>query len=219
MSLPDFEQISLTVFVLTFAGGIVTGSNPCCFMLFPAVCGYLCGYCVPSFLRCLWLSSLFAFGVATATALLGLIAVFVGGFFGSLPTSLHYLLPLIPIVMGLHLLGVFKFKLPGLTDWKPVRTGAVGAYLTGLLFSLVILPCATPILASVLSVAATSGRLISGTALLFVYGVGIGVPLIVVGTSIGLVSRFKQIERWWPSVNNISGALLILLGLYLLWQA
>lgn len=215
----DLEQFSLTAFLLTFVGGIVTGSNPCCFMLFPAVCGYLCGYSVPSFKRCLLLSSLFALGVATATAFVGLIATLIGGFFGDLPRPVHYLLPFIPIVMGLNLLGVFKFKLPGLTNWKPVRTGAVGAYLTGLIFSLVILPCATPILASVLSVAATDGRALYGTALLLTYGLGIGVPLVIVGTSIGLVSRLKKIERVWPKINKISGIVLIGLGLYLLWLA
>ena len=215
----DLEQFSLTVLLVTFVGGIVTGSNPCCFMLFPAVCGYLCGYSVPSFKRCLLLSSLFALGVATATAFVGLIATLLGGFFGDLPTPFRYLLPFVPIVMGLNLLGVFNFTFPGLTDWKPVRTGALGAYLTGLLFSLVILPCATPILASVLSVAASNGRLLYGTTLLFVYGLGIGVPLVIVGTSIGLVSRFKTIERHWPLVNKISGVILIILGLYLFWLA
>ncbi len=219
MTASDLEQFSLTALLLTFVGGIVTGSNPCCFMLFPAVCGYLCGYSVPSFKRCLLLSSLFALGVATATAFVGLIATVLGGFFGDLPTPFRYVLPLVPIVMGLNLLGVFNFKLPGLTDWKPIRTGAVGAYLTGLLFSLVILPCATPILASVLSVAATNGHLLYGTTLLFVYGLGIGVPLVIVGTSIGLVSRFKTIERHWPLVNKISGVILIILGLYLFWLA
>lgn len=219
MTVPNFEQFSLTAFLLTFVGGIVTGSNPCCFMLFPAVCGYLCGYSVPSFKRCLLLSSLFALGVATATAFVGLIASLIGGFFGDLPRPLRYLLPLIPIVMGLNLLGVFDFKLPGLTNWKPVRTGALGAYLSGLLFALVILPCATPILASVLSVAATDGRALYGTALLLTYGFGIGVPLVIVGTSIGLVSRLKQVERLWPAINKVSGVILIGLGLYLLWLA
>lgn len=219
MTATDLEQLSLTAFLLTFVGGIVTGANPCCFMLFPAVCGYLCGYSVPTFKRCLLLSSLFAIGVATSTAFIGFIATMLGNLFGDLPTPLRYLLPLTPIVMGLNLLGVFDFKLPGVTNWKPIRTGALGAYLTGLVFSLVILPCATPILASVLSVAGTNGHLFYGTSLLFIYGLGIGVPLVIVGTSVGLVSRLKQVGRHWQLVNKISGLILISLGLYLLWLA
>lgn len=187
--------------------------------MIPAVCGYLCGYSIPTFWRCFSLSVLFALGVATATALLGLIVVLAGGIFGSLPPPVHYLLALIPIGMGLHLLGAVKLKLPGLTNWKPVRTGTVGAYLTGLLFSLVILPCATPILASILSVAAVQGNAPYGTLLLFVYGAGIGVPLVLFGTSIGLVARFRSISHWWTYINQLSGVILILTDLYLLWRA
>lgn len=215
----DFEQISLMVFVLTFLGGVVTGFNPCCYTLIPAVCGYLCGYSAPSLRRCLLLSILFALGVATATALLGLIVVLIGGFFGEIPAAVYYILALVPIVMGLHLLGAIKLKLPGLTNWKPISTGAVGAYLTGLVFSLVILPCATPVLASVLSVAAGQGGLLFGTSLLFTYGAGIGVPLVLFGTSIGLVARLRSISHWWTRINQLSGVMLILTGLFLLWRA
>lgn len=219
MNPPDFEQLSVMTFVLTFLGGIITGFNPCCYTLLPAVCGYLCGYSVPTFKRCFLLSILFALGVATATALLGLIVVLIGGFFGDLPPTVYFILALVPVVMGLHLLGVINLKLPGLTDWKPVREGVIGAYLTGLVFSLVILPCATPVLASVLAVAAGQGGLLFGTSLLFTYGAGIGVPLVLFGTSIGLVARLRPAARWWSVINQISGVFLILTGLYLLWRA
>lgn len=79
---PDIDQISITAFVLTFIGGVVTGFNPCCYTMVPAIVGYLGGYCEPSVKRCSWLSGWFALGVATATALLGLVVVLVGGFFG-----------------------------------------------------------------------------------------------------------------------------------------
>jgi cytochrome c-type biogenesis protein len=219
MDTPNFEHLSLMAFFLTFIGGVITGFNPCCYTMIPAVCGYLCGYSVPTFKRCFLLSSLFALGVATATALLGLVVVLIGGFFGGLPSTLYFLLALVPIVMGLHLLGAVKLKMPGLTNWKPVRTGAIGAYLTGLVFSMVILPCATPVLASVLSFAAGRGGLLFGTGLLFTYGAGIGVPLVLFGTSIGLVARLRSAARWWSVINQISGVILILTGLYLLWRA
>jgi cytochrome c biogenesis protein CcdA len=149
---------------------------------------------------------------------MGLIVTMAGGIFGVMPAVLKYALSLIPIVMGLHLTGLLKLKLPGLPDWKPIRTGAHGAYLTGLLFSLVILPCATPALASILSYAAQQQRAVSGAALLFTYGAGIGAPLFVLGSSIGLVSSLRPVARWWSAVNRLSGVILIGLGFYLLWK-
>ena len=77
------------------------------------MCGYLCGYSTPTVKRCALLSGLFALGVATATALLGLIVVLVGGIFGGIPPTVRYLLALVPIAMGLHLLGVITINVPG----------------------------------------------------------------------------------------------------------
>ena len=218
MNLPDLEQISLMAFVFTFAGGVVTGLNPCCYTMIPALIGYLGGYCEPTFQRCAWLSGWFVLGLAVATALLGLVVVLVGGIFGMVHPLVRYALALVPIAMGLHLLGVIHLKTPGLSAWRPLRAGAPGAFLTGLLFSLVILPCATPILASILSYATGKGSAIYGTSLLFTYGAGIGVPLFVFGSSIGLVSSFRPVARWWSVINRLSGAILIGLGFYLLWR-
>ena len=218
MNLPDLEQISLMAFLLTFVGGVVTGLNPCCYTMIPALIGYLGGYCEPTFQRCAWLSGWFVLGLAVATALLGLVVVLVGGIFGMVHPLVRYALALVPIAMGLHLLGVIHLKTPGLSAWRPLRAGALGAFLTGLLFSLVILPCATPILASILSYATGKGSALYGTSLLFTYGAGIGVPLFVFGSSIGLVSSFRPVARWWSVINRLSGAILIGLGFYLLWR-
>jgi len=204
--------------MLTFIGGVVTGLNPCCYTMIPAIVGYLGGYCAPSVKRCSWLSVWFALGLATATALMGLIVVLMGGIFGVMPAVLKYTLALIPIMMGLHLVGLVKLKAPGLPDWRPIRTGTLGAYLTGLLFSLVILPCATPVLASILSYAAQQQRAVSGAALLFTYGAGIGAPLALIGTSFGLMTRLRSLNQWWSVVNRSSGVILIALGFYLLWR-
>lgn len=219
MNPSDFNQISLTAFPLSFAGGVVTGLNPCCYAMIPAIVGYLGGYCTPSVKRCAWLSGWFALGLASATALMGLIVVLAGGIFGVMPAALKGLLALVPLAMGAHLVGLIKLKLPGLSGWKPVRTGTLGAYVTGLLFSLVILPCATPVLASILSYAAQRQRTGSGAVLLFAYGAGIGVPLVLIGTSFGLMSRLHWLSQWWPAVNRVSGVILIALGFYLLWRA
>lgn len=219
MSPPNVEDISLTAFLLTFVGGIVTGFNPCCYTMIPALIGYLGGYCEPSMKRCAWLSGWFAVGLATATAILGLVVVLAGGIFGSVHPAMRYVLAVIPIAMGLRLLGVIKIKAPSINKWRPIRTGTLGAFLTGLVFSLAILPCATPILASILSYAAGHGRGLYGSGLLFTYGAGISVPLMLVGTSIGLISSLRPVARWWSIVHRISGVVLIALGFYLLWQA
>jgi len=219
MTSVEFDHVSVAAFALTFLGGVVTGFNPCCFGMVPAIVGYLGGYGKPTLRKCAWLSGWFALGLATATALLGLAAVLVGGIFGQVHPAVRYALALVPIVMGLHLLGIVNLAMPGLQNWKPIRTGTLGAFLTGLLFSIVLLPCATPLLASILSYAAGHGGALYGSGLLFTYGAGMGVPLMLVGTSIGLMSSLKGVSRWWPVVNRVSGVILLGLGFFLLWRA
>ncbi|MCS6804846.1 MAG: cytochrome c biogenesis protein CcdA [Acidobacteriota bacterium] len=219
MNPQNIELGSLTAFVLTFMGGLVTGFNPCCYTMVPALVGYLGGYCEPTMKRCAWLSGWFAIELATATAILGLIAVLAGGIFGGVHPAVRYLLAVIPIVMGLHLLGIITIQVPGIRHWRPIRTGTVGAFLTCLFFSLAILPCATPILASILSHTASRGSVLYGSGLLFTYGVGIGLPLVSVGTGADLLLSLRFLTRWWSVVHRLSGVILIGLGFYLLWQA
>lgn len=219
MTSVEFDHVSVAAFALTFLGGVVTGFNPCCFGMVPAIVGYLGGYGRPTIRKCAWLSGWFALGLATATALLGLVAVLVGGIFGQIHPVVRYALAVVPILMGLQLLGIVNLKMPGLQNWKPIRTGTLGAFLTGLLFSVVLLPCATPLLASILSYAAGHGGALYGSGLLFTYGAGMGVPLMLVGTSIGLMSSVNGVSRWWPVVNRVSGVILLGLGFFLLWRA
>lgn len=91
--------------------------------------------------------------------------------------------------MGLHLPGVIDVKVPGLKSWRPIRAGTPGAYLTGLPFPLVILPCATPVPAAILSYASGRRGALPGSGLLFTCGAGIRVRIVHFGTSIGLTAR------------------------------
>lgn len=63
------------------------------------------------------------------------------------------------------------------------------------------------------------GRRALWIAMLFIYGAGIGAPLVLFGTSIGLISRVRSVARWWEIVHRGSGVILIGPGLYLLWKA
>lgn len=83
----------------------------------------------------------------------------------------------------------------------------------------VIAPCGTPLLASILSYAAYRGSLPYGGLLLFVYGIGVSVPVLLLGvTAARLAARLDRsgLRRW---VDRATGALLLGMGFYLLWGA
>ncbi len=203
---------------LALAGGVVAGLNPCCFPLYPAAAATCCaGRCdqpASGFRH----SGAFVVGVATATALLGVAAAMAGRALSGLGGWAPYMIAVVPIAMGLHLLGWVRIPLPSFSG--TVRTGGiVGAFATGLLLSLVIAPCGTPVLASVLSFAAYKQSVAYGAALLFSYGIGVGLPMVVLGTAASGLARRLDRLGWRLWVDRLSGAALVSLGFYLLWVA
>ena len=58
-----------------------------------------------------------------------------------------------------------------------------------------------------------------GAALLFLYALGCGVPVVLAGSFAGALKRLRQFGRWNERINQVSGALLVAVGLYFLWVA
>jgi cytochrome c biogenesis protein CcdA len=87
-----------------------------------------------------------------------------------------------------------------------------------LLLSLIIGPCGTPVLASVLSFAAYKQSFLYGGLLLFLYGIGNGLPLVLVGTTTGGLLKRLDCSRFGNWIDPIVGGSLLLLGFYLLWR-
>jgi cytochrome c-type biogenesis protein len=200
---------------LALAGGVLAALNPCCVALYPAAAGACCSSPGCEIRRPVGNAFAFILGMASAVAVLGFLAVVIGRVAG-LSTPFRTVVALVPIIMGLSRLGWIKFP-----DWTPhiANTGMRGAFGAGLLLSLVIGPCGTPVLASVLSYAALSHSLVYGTVLLFVYGLGTGVPVLAVGSTSGsLLARFGT-GAWSKWIDPVIGAMLIALGFFMLWRA
>ncbi|MCL0067848.1 sulfite exporter TauE/SafE family protein [Peptococcaceae bacterium] len=99
----------------------------------------------------------------------------------------------------------------------PVNFGGyIGVFLMGMCFGFVASPCATPVLAVIVTYAASQGELAFGSTLLFLYGIGHGLPLIILGTFTALVKELPKVQRFSRHVNYISGGLLIVFAIYLL---
>ena len=102
-------------------------------------------------------------------------------------------------------------------DAKSIAAGGWRAFGAGLLLSLIIGPCGTPLLASVLSFAASEQSFLYGGLLLFLYGIGNGLPLLLAATAAGGALTRLEGSRVGHWIDPIVGGLLVLLGFYLLW--
>lgn len=206
---------NLIVLPLALAGGVLAGMNPCCLALYPAAVGACCSMQDVQVARRSFSNAVaFVLGIAIAIAVLGAVAAYIGRI-AQIGVPLKYAIALIPIVMGVYRLG--WIKIAGLTP-KTFQPSLGGAFGTGLLFSLVVGPCGTPVLASVLSYAAYNQSFIYGGLLLFLYGLGTSLPLVLVGTAAGGLLKKLDCGRFGRLMDPILGSSLLLLGFYLLWR-
>ena len=220
MSIPETLNQALTggnIAALTLAllGGVVAGVNPCCLALYPAAAGACCGTTQQQTRkRPLGNAVAFVLGIAVSIALLGSLAAYIGRM-AVVATPFRYAIAVLPILMGVYRLGWIRLPMMAPKAFQP---GLGGAFGTGLLLSLIIGPCGTPVLASVLSFAAYKQSFLYGGLLLFLYGIGNGLPLVLVGTTTGGLLKRLDCSRFGNWIDPIVGGSLILLGFYLLWR-
>jgi cytochrome c-type biogenesis protein len=120
------------------------------------------------------------------------------------------------IILGLLFAGVFdRFPVTGRIIRPSVRprAGLAGAPVLGVLFGLSWTPCIGPTLSLVMGLALTSGTAVRGALLMFVYGLGLGIPFLIVAllfqrgmTTFGFARRHARL------ITRVGGALLVAVG-------
>lgn len=221
----------IAAFGVAFLGGLVAGFGPCILPMLPAVFGYVTGMVTRDgsaeeprtlLVRALGLSMVFVLGMSTVFAVIGAVAGFLGRalLFGAWA---YYVIAAICVVIALQMLDLISLPVDRLNSLlpmkRPERRGIVGALLFGMLFGLVASPCSTPILAAIAAIAATTGSAAKGGALLFVYGLGKGVPLLLLGVASGSLGVMKRISKVTPVLTKIGGVGLLGAAAYLIYLA
>ncbi len=207
-----------------FVGGVLASLSPCVYPMIPIVSGYVGARALEQRkrLRAFSLSLSYVLGMALVYALLGMIAALSGSFFGQISSSpwAMFVVANILILFALNILEVIPMPTLPQVKWTGTgRGGLVGAFLVGAASGLVTSPCTSPVLFGLLTYVATTGSLFYGATLLFVFSLGMGVLLVVVGTFAGLLAALPRPGRWMVAIKKVLGLLLIGLGEYFLLRA
>ena len=201
-------------------GGLLTAANPCVLAAAPLMVGYVAGQEHKSLRRSFLLSLTFTLGLTVTFLVMWLV---VRSFSFLLPTAWwRYIAAVVCLLMGLHLLGVFRLRLPALGGTQPKRRGFVGALLLGLLFGLISIPCAGPVLIALLSLTQLGGVTFAfGLLLLVAYSLGHCGLVLIGGTSIALVQRLADSQGWTRGTDvlrRVAGVLIAGVGAWLLFS-
>lgn len=123
----------------------------------------------------------------------------------------------VTILLGLLFAGVFdRFPITGRIVRPAIRprAGLIGAPLLGVLFAVSWTPCVGPTLSVVMSLAFTSGTAVRGAVLAFIYGLGLGIPFIIVALAFQRgMTAFQFARRHAQLIARIGGGLLVLVGI------
>jgi thiol:disulfide interchange protein DsbD len=208
---------------LFFIGGLGLTFTPCVLPMVPILSSIIVGQ-NPTRRRAFLLSASYVAGMALTYAVVGILM----GLFGA-GLNLQAHLQSAPVLIAFAILfGVFALamfgafnmrllpRLAGRVDaWqaRAQRSGPAGLALAGALSVLVVSPCVSAPLAGALVFISTTGDALLGGAALLALGLGMGVPLLLVGT-LG-TTLLPRSGAWMNGVKIAFGILMLAVAIWL----
>lgn len=206
-----------------FGAGLALAFTPCMFPMIPILSGLIIGHGHDiSKARAFLLSTAYVLGMSLCYAALGVVAGLSGTLVSSALQNAWFLGAgaLVFIALALSMFGVYKLQLPSflqsrLSEEANRQQGGSlhGAWLMGAISAAIVGPCvAAPLAGALLHIAKSGDALLGGSAL-FIMGLGMGLPLIVAGTSARHL--LPRPGPWMTAVNRLFGVLLLGVALWL----
>lgn len=125
------------------------------------------------------------------------------------------------VFLALSTFGFFQLQVPArwqnrLTTVSNRQRGGTyaGVATMGFLSALIVGPCVAPPLIGVLTVIATTGDKVLGGAALFAMSLGMGLPLLLIGTSAGHI--LPRVGHWMDRIKAVFGVLMLAVAIWLL---
>ncbi|MFH1398274.1 MAG: cytochrome c biogenesis protein CcdA [Candidatus Omnitrophota bacterium] len=209
-------------YLIAFLGGVILSFTPCVYPLIPISASYIGIRSGGSRLRGFVLSLIYVSGVAITYSVLGLLASLSGRIFGSFSSHplVNILIGIAIIIFGLSMLGFFKISLPNLIRPGSSRNkGFFSVFFLGLSSGLIISPCITPVLGSILSVIFVNKNIFYGMTLLLCFAYGMGLILIIVGTFSSILVSFPKLGKRLLYIERLCAVILIGMGIYYIYTA
>ena len=204
--------------------GIGIAFTPCVLPMYPLISAIILGGRRDvRASRILLLAFVYVQGMALTYTLMGIVVAAAGLRFQAALQSTVILLTLsaVFILLALSMFGLFSLQLPSslqtrLTLWSNRQQGGSlsGVFLMGALAGLICSPCTTAPLSAILLYIAQSGNMLAGGGTLYLYALGMGLPLIIV-TLFGNKLLPKS-GPWMQSVKEGFGFVILALPVFLI---
>ena len=213
-------------YALALVAGVISFTSPCCLPLMPGYVSYVSAVASDTPVatavrpRVLGSALLFVLGFAIVFTALGAAASVIGVVLLRERDLLIRLAGALVIAMGLATMGVLRLPVlyrEARLDLRVVRPGPAGALPLGMAFAAGWTPCIGPVLAGILTAAASVANARIGATLLLAYSIGLGVPFVLLALGLGrdgrLTAWLRRRGRW---IELIGGGLLVAMGVLMI---
>jgi len=219
------QSDSVWATVLSFLGfGLLLAFTPCIFPMIPILSGIIVGHGhTITTGRAFMLSLSYVLASALAYTVFGVLA----GLFGSNLQALFQepgviaAFSVLFVLLALSMFGVYTLQMPAFIQSRIVSVSnrqhggtLAGAAVMGALSALIVGPCVAAPLAGALIYIGQTGDAVLGGLALFALGLGMGVPLLIIGASAGKL--LPKAGTWMNAVKAAFGVGLLAIAVWLL---
>jgi uncharacterized protein len=173
----EFANVGFLILaLLAFSAGMLSFLSPCCL---PVLSAYFAHNVNSNRGEVLKNTIFFLLGLATVFSIFGMGATLIGSLFRE--NRLIFTQVAGAIIIAFGMLEIFGKGFSGLhISLRKNNKTPIGSYIFGTVFAIGWSACIGPILASLLLLSATTGTILKGSGLLFIYTLGLGIPLIII---------------------------------------
>lgn len=216
----DTDSLALRI-LLVILLGILMSLTPCIYPMIPITVGILQSQAGTSVTRNFLRAMAYTMGIATTFAFLGLLAAFTGQVFGSIMANPIFICSIVLVLLYLagSMLGLYEMYIPPFM--QPKNNGMQGnslfaAFLFGAASGTMASPCLSPGLVLLLTLVTTLASKFMGFLLLFSFGIGLSIPLLLIGTFSSSLNVLPKSGMWMVEIKRAFGLIMIMMCFYFL---
>jgi thiol:disulfide interchange protein DsbD len=206
----------VSALAISFAAGVATSLTPCVYPMIVITVSVFGARQATSKLAAAKLSAAFVLGIATLFTPLGVVAALTGDVFGSQLSNPIVLvgLALFFVALAASMFGAFELDLPAGLKNKLAMSGGdgvKGAFVLGMVNSLIAAPCTGPVVGFLLTWVGTTRSVAFGASSFFAYSLGLGMLFFFVGT---FSMSLPKSGQWLEGIKSAFGIVMIAAALY-----
>ncbi len=210
------EKGVMALVLLCFLAGIGVSFTPCVLPMIPITMGLIGARGAGSRFTAFTLAATYVAGLAIVYSGLGVFAGVTGALFGSWLQSKVVVFGIAGFffVMGFSMFGFFEVGVPSFISSRMHAKkggGYLGALVLGFIGAVLAGPCSGPVVASILALIGSEGKVGLGAGLMFSFSLGMGMIFLVTGAASGWL---PPRGGWMDTVKKGFGIILWLGAIY-----